>query len=355
MSVALFVATISTADAAPVIDLTEDRFRDLYGMRAVRYFNDPLVLRLCQAIERDDLAAIRQAIDDGVDVNGRGFAGVTPLLWAYPFDRRERMKLLLDAGADPTIRITGRTGIPGFNQPGMSVLTEASTTSPLETLKLVTEGRQWTDHDHWSHEPLLIAMIKGVPRQRCEKIQWYLQCGGDLSVDGYHDNDAVANALAVKAYVVAEYLLRCGEQYTLSPTWGTSCRDELKNTIHWQTVRPATARLLDMQRTIYQMIEDRCVQAEASGHAPDKSTLNDTNNFDPGTVLSSIGESAGKLRFDWYPRQRFIGSGEYFSDDRLDRQWIHRIEPREPDNTEFFRGEVVTPTSHPRNADASQK
>ncbi|TWU43878.1 hypothetical protein Q31b_14100 [Novipirellula aureliae] len=72
---------------------------------AQEFFDDPLVVRLCRAIEADDIAAMTKAIDDGANINALGKYGVTPLFWSLPDNRLNRFELLILHGADPTIRI----------------------------------------------------------------------------------------------------------------------------------------------------------------------------------------------------------------------------------------------------------
>ena len=58
-------------------------------------------LRLVAAAARQDAAAVRALIDEGVDVDARRSDGVTALLWAAHRDDVATAELLLAAGADP--------------------------------------------------------------------------------------------------------------------------------------------------------------------------------------------------------------------------------------------------------------
>lgn len=57
-------------------------------------------LRLVDATARQDAAAVRQLIDEGIDVNAARADGVTALLWAAHWDEQKVAKLLLEAGAN---------------------------------------------------------------------------------------------------------------------------------------------------------------------------------------------------------------------------------------------------------------
>lgn len=89
------------------------RWHQRVGWKASDYFEDPQVISLCEAIERDDRAAMRRLLDVGVKADTVGRDGMTPLLWAFPDRRVERFKLLLDYGADPNVFLESDFGVGG--------------------------------------------------------------------------------------------------------------------------------------------------------------------------------------------------------------------------------------------------
>ena len=72
--------------------------------KAEDWFDDPEVLKLCHAIEHQDIAEIESIIKSGVDVNARGKGNMPLLLWAYPAGE-EVLENLLKNGADPNFVI----------------------------------------------------------------------------------------------------------------------------------------------------------------------------------------------------------------------------------------------------------
>ena len=66
--------------------------------------SEPPATPLPVAVITGDLAAVRQHIEAGTDLNQRDDFGSTPLVIAAVFDRPEMTDVLLAAGADPTLR-----------------------------------------------------------------------------------------------------------------------------------------------------------------------------------------------------------------------------------------------------------
>jgi hypothetical protein len=91
------------------------------GWKAEDYFDDPKVIELCKAIEANDLDLMKKLIADGANVKALGKGNITPLLWAMPDNHRERVRLLLEKGADPNVYITTNLGVPQAFQVGDSV------------------------------------------------------------------------------------------------------------------------------------------------------------------------------------------------------------------------------------------
>lgn len=70
--------------------------------KAEDFFDDPQVIKLCQAIFRADLKEMKKLIEADVDVNTVGADGMNPLYWAFHLDTDPRpFGLLLKHGANP--------------------------------------------------------------------------------------------------------------------------------------------------------------------------------------------------------------------------------------------------------------
>lgn len=83
------------------------------------------------AVRRGDLAAVKQAIAEGGDVNAPGTAGLLPLMWAAYVNQPEIVQELIDNGAD--INAKNKNGLTvigytkGYIRPeSMRIIREAS-------------------------------------------------------------------------------------------------------------------------------------------------------------------------------------------------------------------------------------
>lgn len=102
---------------------TKKSFHQKFSWKAEDFFDDTQVVSLCKAIEADDLAEMKRLIEAGADVNAKGKGSMTPLMWAFPDNKFDRFKLLLENGADPNVKISSDLNVPSFFRPGHSVTT----------------------------------------------------------------------------------------------------------------------------------------------------------------------------------------------------------------------------------------
>jgi uncharacterized protein len=167
--------------AAVIKSATATTWHQKFDWKAVKYFTDEKVIALCHAIEAEDLEEIDRLVAAGTDVNAKGKGNMTPLLWAFPDNKPERFKRLLEHGADPNVIVTSdfETGPAGI-QPGDSI-THMAAKSWFHHFKYVMEhgGDPNLVHPKYKETPLF-AVIKGSGGQREERIQLLIDKGANL-------------------------------------------------------------------------------------------------------------------------------------------------------------------------------
>jgi ankyrin repeat protein len=99
-------AELLSTYAAPII-VNDTTIHAREGWAAEDFFSDPDVLRAANAIVKRDGNELQSLVDAGLDVNLTGKAGTTLLFWAFVTDNLDAFKLLLTAGADPDMQLSG--------------------------------------------------------------------------------------------------------------------------------------------------------------------------------------------------------------------------------------------------------
>ncbi|NLS95280.1 MAG: hypothetical protein GXX96_24330 [Planctomycetaceae bacterium] len=155
---------------------------DKFGWHAEDYFDDPKVIALCEAIQNEDLAEIDRLVAAGADINALGKGKMTPLLWAFPENKLEVFKRILEHGADPNVHVeddfgTKMSGIV----PGDSVTHLAAETWFPNYFKYVMQhGGDPNLVDPQHRETPLFSVIKGHCTNKREAVQLLIDAGADL-------------------------------------------------------------------------------------------------------------------------------------------------------------------------------
>lgn len=162
-------------------ELTGTRPHDLFAQ-------DAGLLALAQAIERDDAVGIRQAIDRGASVNGRGRGGITPLLYAMSQQKIAAMKALVAAGADPL------ADAPGLMESPLG--TAAASSNPALLRALLDAGCDPATVSERAAPLLILAIDAG----RLDNVRLLIEAGADIDT-----SDAAGNSALVEAFLNMEY------------------------------------------------------------------------------------------------------------------------------------------------------
>lgn len=182
------------------------------GWQAEDYFSDPQVIALCRAIEADDLEEIDRLIAAGADVNAKGKGNMTPLLWAFPDNKLERFKRLLEHGADPNVITESDFGNPSAFHPGDSVTHMAARTRFTRYFGSVMEhggDANLTDRAR-NTTPIHSVIRAGLPDGKA-RIQLLIDKGADLnSFDSHGSTPAMAAVGWFGQYDIALMILNAG-------------------------------------------------------------------------------------------------------------------------------------------------
>ena len=158
-----------------------------FNWKAEDFFDNPKVIALCKAIEAKDLKSIDRLVADGADVNAKGTDNMTPLLWAFPEDKPEVFKRILEHGADPNVEVTSdfntkKSAVLPVVLPGDSVLHLAAQTSFSNYFKYVMQhggNPNLIRGNNWKDSPL-ITVIRGGGADKKEAILLLTDAGADL-------------------------------------------------------------------------------------------------------------------------------------------------------------------------------
>ncbi len=185
-------------------------FHEKSGWRAESYFDDPKVIALCKAIEADDSKEIVRLIKEGADVNAKGKGNMTPLLWAFPDNKPERFKILLEHGANPNVVIESDFGLPGGMMVPGECVTELAAKSNFPTLfeEVMKHGGNPHFINTKTKRSLLSTLIQygGDPA----RVQTLIDRGVDLNNMSTGVPPAIQAALHFGQYELALMLLKAG-------------------------------------------------------------------------------------------------------------------------------------------------
>lgn len=200
--------------------LPNSSWHEKCGWKAEDYFDDPQVIALCEAIEANDLAEIDRLVAAGADVNAQGEGKMTPLLWAFPDDKLDRFKKLLELGADPNVVIESDFDTRGGMSAGDSVTHMACKSAFPGYFQAVFEHGGDVNLQLTSrvglHDTPLFSVIKFGGADKKEKIQLLLDQGADINYMNGADATPVMDATGWGGqYNVALALLKKGADHEI--------------------------------------------------------------------------------------------------------------------------------------------
>ena len=214
----LLVALMSSqVGCAEVRKVVKKSWHAKFDWRADLYFEDSQVIALCNAIEAEDLQEIDRLVAAGVNVNARGKGNMTPLLWAFPDNKPERFKRLLEHGADPNVIFqsdfnTGQTG----SFPGGSITHMAAKTRFPKYFEYVFQHGGDPNLEKTSllgrGETPLFTVLNGATKEK-KRIELLLGLKADLNHESATGMMPVRLAVVSGQYDTALLLLNAGADH----------------------------------------------------------------------------------------------------------------------------------------------
>lgn len=193
-------------------------WHEKFDWRAEKYFKDPMVIALCKAIEADDLDEVDRLVADGADVKALGKDNMTPLLWAFPINKPEVFKRLLEHGADPNVIFQSDFNTRMTIRPGQSVTHLSCKVRLPKYFKYVFEhgadpnlvSSRELHHANGNHTPLF-EVITGKGRDKKDRVHLLIEKGANLNhQDSAGDTPAMLAVGWGGQYDVALMLLKAG-------------------------------------------------------------------------------------------------------------------------------------------------
>ncbi len=204
------------ASATPP-DMPEQQFREMTRVTAELCFDHPLDIALAKAIEQNDLVAMQKALDNGANVNASGTGGMSPVMFAAMYEKFERVQLLLDAGADPTLPVVSpwvhRFNGPqrAFNRyPGMKLVTLSARGEYEPLFDMCLRASHSLEVADFLYQSLPELIGHGLAAEKLRRFKLYQQLGGDINLAPEHDETCLNRVIGMGNLPLADALLDLG-------------------------------------------------------------------------------------------------------------------------------------------------
>jgi len=213
------VVLVGLLGCGKVSQLTGKTFHQKCGWKAKDFFDDPQVIALCHAIEKNDIAEIDRLVADGANVNALGKDNMTPLLWAYPDNNLERFTRLLHHGADPNVSIKSDLNTRGGFGVGDSVTHMACRTTFPGYFEAVFEhggDPNLVKNGIFKGDTPLFSVVTGGGPNKKSHLKLLIEKGANVNHLNGGGNTPVMQAVSWGGqYVLALELLRAGADWKI--------------------------------------------------------------------------------------------------------------------------------------------
>ena len=174
------------------------------GKKPEFYYKNAKVIELCNAISRNDEAAVDELLKQGVDINATGKEGMTPLWWAFSLNSISRFEMVLKKGGNPNIRTQ--------LEYGPSVMTFAVRHKDVDYLRLALEYGGNPNYQDSDYDTLLFDAIRYD--NSLKKVELLYNAGADLNHRNYMGNSYIEMAFDSSKYDIIYFFLENGADYS---------------------------------------------------------------------------------------------------------------------------------------------
>jgi len=204
--------------------------RRIWSGKASDYFDDRMLLAVCEAISKDNLVKLRGLLDANLEINKAGQSGMTVLYFAYLEGKLPAFELLLKQDANPDVEITselplkvGEMGLwertRGFSVLMHSLMSESVRPGFFDAAIVFTKkpNQRDVDGNTFLHQTVhFCALPADLPRLKA-----VLATGIDLNIKNKKGETAAHLAVQYSPVLLLE-LLKAGADPRIALPSGTS-------------------------------------------------------------------------------------------------------------------------------------
>lgn len=222
-------------------------------MKADLFF-DAKMVSLLGAIQRNDSAAAKAMLAQGVELNVRGEEGITPLLWLIMQKDLSAIELALQLGADanfPAMITINREG----PKPAQPLAIIAGDGDNQQFSLLLKYGASPDSRDESTGRP---AIFGTIGHDSWQQFTWLLENGVDINATDNSNRNAVLYATGLLKYDFVVKLLELGIDYTKPNNAGVTLAHAIE-TVFGNNRKNPSFRLSEDMHKAKAMLEERGV------------------------------------------------------------------------------------------------
>jgi ankyrin repeat protein len=234
-------------------------------------FHYPQVVALARAATSGDIAAIDRLLEQNVDINARGYRGITVLLATLEAENKEGFQALLQHGADPNLLT---------DHGASAVHLSANHADPwwLETTlrhggnpNLVNTGNPYFPNQ----TPLFYAISRSfdpanTDAARTAKVKLLIAAGANVNHRDDKDIDPLREAVQAQwnSFEIVWLLLDAGADFRVRDKHGRNLIDYISSCNNAETESELTAEQAYWLRKVVRFLIDHGVDLEDRGESP---------------------------------------------------------------------------------------